>query len=83
MSSGVCSGSRCDVSVGSLLGQHCLMLYPSSVCELLRALWLGVTLLPIGSRCLRCGNRGEGRLGRSITRCDPRLSGMDFQTYEC
>lgn len=83
MSSGVCSGSRCVVSVGSLLGQHCLTLYPSSVCELLRALWLGVTLLPIGSRCLRCGNRGaegEGRLGRSITRCDPRLSGMAFQT---
>lgn len=79
MSSGVCSGSRCIVSVGSLLGQHCLTFYPQCVCEPLRALWLGVTLPPIGSRCRRCGNRGverAGRRGRSITRCDPLQSGM-------
>lgn len=86
MSSGVCSGSRCIVSVGSLLGQHCLTFYPQCVCEPLRALWLGVTLPPIGSRCRRCGNWGvglEGRQGRSITRCDPLQSGMfsmDIQT---
>lgn len=86
MSSGFCSGSRCIVSVGSLLGQHCLTFYPQCVCEPLRALWLGVTLLPIGSRCLRCGNWGverEGSWGRSITRCDPLQSGMfsmDIQT---
>lgn len=86
MSTGVCSGSRCIVSVGSVLGQHCLTFYPECVCEPLRALWLGVTLPPIGSRCRRCGNRGverEGRQGRSITRCDPLQSGMfsmDIQT---